>query len=1205
MELQTNCFTNEEINLDTKTAGFIAGDIDTTTISDGDSTKDRAAINKMCTSIPTPFARLHLFRTAFDEVWSKENKKSGTGHTAKHIYNYLVADCLDMLEFIFYYGADKRFNVIKWNASVELPMLWDKDNLRFKATPGHTRLRKALEDALKNDAGLGSLSTIYLFTWDNKLVGGTSPFSLVYTGPNWHTEKGSTELQAGSEGSMLFQNNPNELIVPRALSERSPRFKDFIYKMWFVYSGVMDTPDSPLRSFSNYIKQSWDNYDNLSDYSHRIKDIMTSIKPYTEADFKNDYPTALHTLRMEDGKECYTTTEVEVLEGILLRCLDPSTLHIHEDYMIALPANDQDLPIEKSGHNAAQQVKRPLVLDRDALIPNGLYVDGESWEQYCGRMPEKETAKYWERQLPGKNVSYPYLRKEDFLQDKIIAVTENISKRHFMTGGKGDIWFLLPLKRVFFKYFQLSDIFRTTQSGDWEYDASGFPKIKDNGICQIKVINDTKVQVTLHIPLKGGETLKLEHVYAEKEIVYFDDADEDRQFNLSIFPFYRITKQPEDKQEEDKQPKDKQAEDKQAEDKQAKDKQPEYNKYSVMLGYKGDVRLHFYDTNLDEEMKVEHKERSQSNVNTRYYDVNSSFQLIEVEANGAYGLVVPLMKPIVLGTQRYVVCVDFGTTNTHIAYGREDGNKIKDIVSFTYNSQEKDEQVVSLFNISGWLAYKPAMKREFVPEQILDHSKDDEEVKFPIRTTACVHKGWLHSADPACKLFSDANVGFFFLNDNESIKATNQYVQNIKWQEGGKNKGIRQAFFNELMWMIKNKVVMNKGSMDFFFNFTYPQSMDGTDIDTMDNGWAKAREDVNAGDPKLYNHHRTQKKRPYEGIVPWYTFTRENKIGDSETYLNIDIGGGTMDMVYQDPSHAENRIYSAQFAANDLWGDGIKENSTDKKNNAFIADYKADKAYYPADNKLINQLDTFSENATDSADIISYLFKSDEQYNFTSHLKKSPLMSLLLMHFVSVAYYVGRVIERDELEIPKKIGFTGMGSLYIKIISPVEDSIAEIFKSVLRYQGFSAEEVNNLEIIFNDDPKVVTAKGGVIFYKPDNENPFIQIESDVWGYEGEDGEMVRKGDALDKIEAVLSYTEAVIDYFSSEEFSRVKNKLREGWTLAELDKGKLMNLARTSFKDWEIKHNTPPTDKLVDPLFFWPFKDLFFKYGRLIVGNKQ
>lgn len=1173
--IQTNFFSIEEKNREDLIIGFIKEKVDTTLISDGETAKDLGSINKMCTSIPTPFARLFLFDTAFKEIQKKEERLKKEGrlqkvHLDKSLYNYMISDCFDMLEFLFYYGARREFNVVPWNRVSELDQLSSNDP-RFQHTDEHDRLANSLKDQFDPKHGdnvLKNVTTIYLFTWNDQpdnpdsapvIIGGTSPFSLVYTSPNWIREKKAKgwEFKAGSKGAKLFDNDPTRLTPPRSLSERSERFKTFIYKMWFAYKGTSDTLDN----FQEYISQSWNYYDKNTRYGSSIAGLEES---YSKQQFMSEYPEMLHSIiissrgKIEDNK-----VNVTALGGNWpIRCMPPIGLDVHLDYAIV----SGTLPQERSGNEASSEIKRPLVLDNKEFLPGALYVENEPWDLYSVHMPlwQNEVKNYWERNLPGTNIPYPYLRLEDLLEEKIIGLADSISNKHFLTGNAGDVAYLPPLTRNFFKFFKLEDLYLFMNDGSFKLDNVGLPMLNKN-LYEIHINADSSVSVTLHIPVGNrGQEVTLKKNYSEDEIIYFDDADADSHMNLSIFPFYQI-------------------------------QHNINNKYCVMLGYAGKVNLSFYKFNdLNTPVSVKQKERTNTNsINTRYYEINDAFDLIQVEAGDARGIVLPLFRRIKLGTDKLVFCIDFGTTNTHIAYGKENDRTVDNIQDFFYNTD--DEQVVSLYNIGGYMQYKPTMKREFIPEEIYATS-DGDKLSFPIRTTACTAKGWLgDTSSNDCMLFGDTSVGFFFLQEEQGTQGRNVYNQNIKWARGGKNPQLRQAYFDELMWLIKNKAVLNGGSLDFQFYFTYPQSMEGRERDKLYKAWTAARRNVKAGDPEKFNMKQSSRFHPVEGIVPWYAFRKASKIDQAEIYLNVDIGGGTIDLVYQDPDHEENYTYSARFAANDLWGDGIDEQSANKKRNAFISEYE--RLSFPTASNLQKRYETFKDNATDSADIISFLFKYDKDYRFTDHLQESPLMTLILMHFVSVTYYIGLILKKEGLYVPHKIGFTGMGSLYVKIISPVANEIAEIIKSVLRYQGFEADEVRNLKVILEDNPKVVTARGGVIFHKPGHTPP-TQVENCVWGYDGEsDTDDLRQCDVSGKMESVLTQVEDCMNYFGSDEFASVRSRLNRGWSYRPLDMVKVMHLARLSFKSWDGSNNEHSKDQQKDPIFFWPIKDLLFKYG--------
>lgn len=1188
--------------------GYIAEYVDTTKINDGDSVKDRESINKMCTSIPTPFARMFLFRTAFKEVQERQEAVRNIGeltHEESGLYNYLVSDCLDMLEFIFYYGHREEFGVIEWDKNWEIDnMLSPGKSVRpdFNHTMEHDRLAKALKEHLDKDSVLKNTQKIYLFTWNGVVVGGTSPFSLVYTSPNWVREKalkGFEEFRSGEgdESAVLFDNDPTQLRNPRPLSARSENFKKYLYEMNLAYSGK----NPSLKDFEAYVRQSYELYDNShNDAMGGVVDETLKNKPIKFRD--TAYPTPLHNVKIINGKVendpkqvfvvCDAKNDSSNTFAIPLRTIATSGMIVNEDYMIKI-TKEESLPFV-SGDHGDERVKRPLILSNRSAIPGAQYFQNRTWDAYMSQMPSyyAEEPDYWKRKLPGTPVTYPYLRMEDFLEDHIICVAKEISKSYFLTGNRNNVTYLPPLKRLFFQFIKLSDMF-LTQDDNVLLDEKGNPKLnEENGEIYSIVEGEDAVRVTLRIPVMGG-IVELQRSYTEDEIVYYENAAANRQLDLSIFPFYRID----------------------GED-------SKFNKYSVMLGYLGaknnssneddtPVQLRFYGDNMKEELTPKPKQTNRvvnsQNVNTTYYEVDESFAAIELQINTpgieARGLIIPFFKHVQLSGKKFVFCVDFGTSNTHIAFGEMDGDTVKPDTVKNYHYGDSGYEVVHLFNPGGFPSYKTAKNREFVPDLVVLNGKEKNdgnlfEVAFPLPTQANVQNRWFNGSAGGYQLFGNVNVGFFYDKDNESVANTdNSYKGNIKWKKDGKYDNIRKAYFDELMWLIKNKVVMEQASMDFYFYFTYPQSMDGNEIDSFYDYWNDAREHVKAGD-KSYNMQSTNDFHPIEGIVPWFAQRNQGTVQPSDRYLNIDIGGGTMDMVYQDPESTENYTFSAIFAGDDLWGDGIDNMAANRiKQNAFVKAYESSEDYFPTDKQKVDNYEAFVAKAENSSQIINSLFKYDSDYRFSKFLTHSELMTPVLIHFTAIAYYVGLVLQKKQFLVPNKIGFTGMGSLYLRILSPQAGQIAEIIKSVLRYQGFLEEDgLEDLKVVLLDNPKEVTAQGGVLFHG--NKLREIPVrESYVWGFDGENAlTKLKEQDVAAKEQEVMTLVKEFFDYFNSEEFAELQDRLHRNWPL-NFDQAKLMSMARTSFKDYNRMNNLKRDKAQKDPIFFWAIKDLLFNYG--------
>lgn len=130
------------------------------------------ALAKMGTSIPTPFARMLIFNAAFAQVNSP-----ALGHDSDSVYGKLVSECLDFLEFLFNYG--NRIDIKRWNVEQEI------NNLRASTSKKHNALADSMEKFIRDL----QVKDIYLFYYDNVLIGGSSPYTLVYTSPNWQRIK--------------------------------------------------------------------------------------------------------------------------------------------------------------------------------------------------------------------------------------------------------------------------------------------------------------------------------------------------------------------------------------------------------------------------------------------------------------------------------------------------------------------------------------------------------------------------------------------------------------------------------------------------------------------------------------------------------------------------------------------------------------------------------------------------------------------------------------------------------------------------------------------------------------------------------------------------------------------------------------------------------------------------------------------------------
>ncbi len=125
------------------------------------------------TSIPSPFARIALVKTAFGEV-------AAYGTKALASYQKIVSDSLDIAEIFFTYD--------KWRSKIEI-LKWDRNEDLEMLKSGHLQLYKTLKTFLENDAqayNFDKMKCIYMLKHKKtgNIIGATSPCTLFFSSAN-------------------------------------------------------------------------------------------------------------------------------------------------------------------------------------------------------------------------------------------------------------------------------------------------------------------------------------------------------------------------------------------------------------------------------------------------------------------------------------------------------------------------------------------------------------------------------------------------------------------------------------------------------------------------------------------------------------------------------------------------------------------------------------------------------------------------------------------------------------------------------------------------------------------------------------------------------------------------------------------------------------------------------------------------------------
>lgn len=1136
--LVINYFTNENpskvINTD-NTFGIISDSIDPANIDDG-LTDRGAGLCKLGSSMPSPMARLFLFSAALREVNALESANIGTGHIGKQNLEYqldptpyhdLVSELLDMLEFVFKFGDEPDFHVVRWNMNTDCGILEKSAN----------KAHKQLSLAIKSVFEFGVLSqpgnqNIFIFKWKDIVIGGTSPISLVYTSANLRNELEDKNLSfTGDAGNKLFSDEVTPLHI------RAESFREYLYRLFYTdMNGI--APQQSLYQLAKYIQDSASVYDiNLNN------NIIPSPK-----NFKN--------VKMLQSQGQQIT-----VENVQLRVSDHTiVINGHTtDYLLKPSVN-----VYQHGDINA---KVPLILTQYG--DNGLtYAAGRKWNTDSDKIPPVLSQDIYNRSLPGfgDRVKYPYLTTDDFFEERIIEVSYEIDKERFFTGCSKEITFLLPLKKIFFEYFRLDDLVHIGHDG----------KVTYSKMLQMEY-DDVRheVSVSLTLPLANGHSICLYKKYntsdeSDEKVNCYDASN---TFDFAVFPFYRL--------------------------------EPDTgnNVYNIMIGTSMDnVSMKFYEPQpnaANNNVPADRKRRTfkgqpsttPSQLSTDHIRVNNVFSYIELSvSNGGLdtiALVIPLFKRVnsnpAIAADKFKFAIDFGTTNTHVAYVKNAPGApfgLNDVEPFAYG--ENDPQMVMFNNKEGvreFGQFTTAVKRELVPLAI-----GDTIGKFPIRTATYQAVG----NPPNLEMFFNTNIGF---NYGEDISRSKAYKTNIKWDRFDNFANDRmRTFFAQMLWMMKNKSVLNDCTDNFDLVVTYPISMRDGDFENFKRAWDDAIQNVQCG---VNIRYRT------ESVAPYYSYLA--KLNYGEAYANMDIGGGTSDILYVNPITGEANVFSAFFAANDLWNDGIDRVNMASKANGFVTLYKGTRMtqlgeYAPKIEAVLN-------SASSSADIISYLFANDRWTRFSDSIRQSRIMMQLpIIHFSALTFYMAYALHMAEVDIPLNLTFTGMGSKYINLISCSSDQIAKLVTEIFHYAGHvlgnSLLEHATIGVSFAPNPKEVTATGALISLNYAGAiNP---SEDTYYGYEEENPEKrLRYSDITNDVQD--SVKKLYGKFLGMFKYDTIKDVLSDMGYFIDVDiTYKLERYAYSSFNQMINLSvaGQANTARLKEPMFFWSLKEALYRIGR-------
>ena len=352
--------------------------------------------SELASSIPTPFARIDLFKTAFK--WVTDNGIDGI--TA---YHKLVSESFDIAELFFLNTKYKhKIKIVSWSPQERLNYL--KEN----GTNKHQRFAETLKVFWNQDGdvkafGFDRMNKFhFVLNQANEVIGGTSPSTLFFSAPD-----------AATNCNDIFSSHHQLFHSISPLKFRDPRFIKYIYTL------------QKQPNFATYFPE-------VYAYLERAKDELSQnlrieVSNIPEEKIK-DYPSCFNNQNPNDVCE---------VSGIILRTAQGNLSDIEEE---------SDFVIKPE---IASISPLPLVLPNDRFTGKWTYTTkGNIWDENT-ILPKIENRN--PIVLPIQENEYPWLTIDDFLEEKLISLDYKIDNTNFASTGY--INCLLPLKPLFFKYF--------------------------------------------------------------------------------------------------------------------------------------------------------------------------------------------------------------------------------------------------------------------------------------------------------------------------------------------------------------------------------------------------------------------------------------------------------------------------------------------------------------------------------------------------------------------------------------------------------------------------------------------------------------------------------------------------------------------------------------------------------------------------------
>lgn len=998
------------------------------------------------TSIPSPFAQMHLFETAFrfiNEAYREAEK--GQGNPEKVLegettYHRIVSHCLDLYELMYNYdvlGLRQRISVLNWNDG-------ELDRFAANSDVGRETFAGTLRNYIRNYNQEGKrygdknpFRNLLLIRLDSSIIGGTSPLTGFFT-LNERTPKDIQKLDA----SYFFQDR-------QPLHKRDQGFQKFLN--WFFESSSMAVNAFP--DVHRYIKNSREHITEpkLKDFIRKIENnaLGKDEEPHCQALSISNNPLFLL------GKDLQYHCE---------KGGDPKEILRESDYAI------------RSGKNLQNP---PLVIISDSRMHH--------WKYYTGPMPADvnpnnfNTPVIEERELPKFNIKYPCFGKNDFLDKNLVEIEEaNINSERFKTVGGRECQNLLPpIKPAYFDYFTLNDL---------ETNLS------------MERLQSGAVSVKLTIPVQGDNdtgSITFERLYSDVDPAGVSSDAKGAivkvSFGLGIYPFFRVS----DNRYNDFY-KIAQFYDNSIERLHCSFLREDRNRPQTTLVKRN---LEFSRTRKEEgqryntqytELATHYLDKDRKTNKGTTDDIRFDVIGVEITAKGYLTecVVIPKWGEPKQLHSKGSIAFDIGTSNTYVTVAGDNGQP-ETLSSSPTGEGDDFPHLVFLhepasgkrgsekydYGVDNFISFLPPQMSELMPSVIGSGS----DYEFPIRTIINQDNDTNPKEIEELSALVNLNIPFA-IEQFEMRQSLDKAYSHLKWGTSDPNspdvRNRLHLFIDQVALMGRTRLLEMGVQPDrtdvIWFK---PLSMNIDQATTFKNIWWQTHLKYFAKTAEV----KAQLYEVTESWAPYFSHTRS--YGPGRLYLNVDIGGGTSDfLLFKDG--APLMTSSFRFAGDHLYEDGLNKNVDPQKRNGIFQKYleKGKEVFKGNSSKtrIINYM--VSEKNLRSSDLMMFFLKQREMREVIQLDKE--LQLLFLLHHSALFYHAAQIVKMSGSDMPDKIGLSGNGARLLEMTNRDPDlnrsnGIAQLISTIFG-KVFETKEAPALSLEISQNPKHATAAGGII-----------------------------------------------------------------------------------------------------------------------------